>query len=116
MFDSTGAPAPTPLPIAVVTTVATRAEARAMATALVSRRLAACVQISEIESVYSWQDTLHDEAEFRLVVKTIAASYAAVEAAIRELHPYELPAIYAVAFANVDGAYADWIADGSSGR
>ena len=98
-------------PIAVVTTVASRDEARKLALALVDRKLAACAQISAIESIYPWKGVIQEEPEFRLLLKTTEARYAAIEAAIRELHPYELPAIHAFAFAHVDAAYAAWIAE-----
>jgi periplasmic divalent cation tolerance protein len=101
--------------IAVYTTVASRDDARRLARALVERRLAACAQISEIESFYSWQGAMHDEPEWRIVFKTTAERYAAVEAAIRELHPYELPAIHAVPVAQASAPYADWVEKGSTG-
>ena len=82
-----------------------------MAHALVERRLAACVQISEIESVYRWQGQVHQDPECRLVIKTTRERYAQVEQAIRELHSYELPAIHALAFAAVSAPYAQWIVD-----
>lgn len=101
-------------PIAVVTTVATREQARAMARALVERRLAACAQISEIESFYTWDGAVQHDPEFRLLFKTTADRYPAVEAAIRELHAYELPAIHAYAFEQVYAPYAEWIEENTS--
>ena len=101
--------------IAVVTTVARRDDARRMARALVERKLAACAQISGIESFYSWHGAVQDEPEWRILFKTTAGSYAAVEAAIRELHPYELPAIHAVHIEHVFAPYADWVEKGSTG-
>jgi periplasmic divalent cation tolerance protein len=95
--------------IAVVTTVGTRDEARRLARTLVERRLVACAQISEIESCYVWDGVLRDEPEFRLVLKTTDARYAALEQAIRELHPYELPAIHALPFLHIHAPYAAWI-------
>ena len=96
-------------PIAVVTTVASRDEARRLALALVERRLVACAQISAIESIYRWKGVVQEEPEFRLLLKTVEGRYAAIEAAIRDLHPYDLPAIHAFAFEHVDAAYASWI-------
>ncbi|NML13833.1 divalent-cation tolerance protein CutA [Azohydromonas caseinilytica] len=102
-------------PIAVVTTVANVEDARRLARALVERRLVACAQISQIESVYMWEGALQQEGEYRLVCKTVASRYAAVEEAIRELHPYTLPAIYGVALERVHGPYADWVGEYSGG-
>jgi periplasmic divalent cation tolerance protein len=102
------------LPLLVFTTVATAEQARALARALVERRLAACVQISAIDSVYRWQGALHEDGEFRLLFKTSAARAPALMAAIRELHPYELPALHAVATMLADPAYADWVEESCS--
>jgi periplasmic divalent cation tolerance protein len=95
--------------IAVVTTVGNREEARQLARTLVERKLAACAQISEIESIYRWKDAVQQEPEFRLLFKTTTERYADVERAIREVHSYELPAIHALAFEHVFPAYATWI-------
>ena len=97
-------------PIAVVTTVASPAEAQRLAQALVQRRLAACAQVSQIQSVYRWQGEVHNEPECRVVIKTTRERYAQVEQAIRELHSYELPAIHALAFEAVYAPYGEWIA------
>ena len=103
-------------PIAVFTTVASLDAARAMSSALVERRLAACVQISEIESHYRWKEAVHQEKEYRLLVKTTRDRYDAVEQAIRELHTYELPAIHALVLDPVFAPYADWVAENSRGQ
>ena len=100
--------------LAVHTTVASVDAARRMARTLVERRLAACVQIEAIESFYAWQGKIANEPEFRLVCKSTEARVATLEAAIRELHDYDLPAIHAVALEHVDPAYARWVEEGST--
>jgi periplasmic divalent cation tolerance protein len=97
--------------VAILTTIDSAERAQAIAGALVERKLAACVQISEVESVYSWKGTVQREREFRIMAKTLAGRYADAEAAIRELHTYELPAIYAVPVTEVFAPYADWVAE-----
>ena len=94
---------------AVVTTVGTQADAQRIAQALVERRLVACAQISAIESVYRWDGHVVHEPEWRLLLKTRAALVDAVMQALRELHPYELPALHALALGDVDAAYGAWI-------
>lgn len=95
--------------LAVFTTTASREDARRIASALVERGLVACAQLSDIESVYRWKGSLQQEPECRLMLKTTAARYAAVEAAIRELHAYELPAVFAVPVTQAFGSYAAWV-------
>jgi periplasmic divalent cation tolerance protein len=102
--------------IAVVTTIDGLAEAQSMARALVERKLAACAQISEIESFYAWNGVVQNEKEFRVLFKTTSESYQSVEDAIRELHSYELPAIHAFAFEYVYAPYAAWIESNSVGK
>ncbi len=95
--------------IAVVTTVGSLEEARTIATALVERRLAACAQISQIESVYRWKGEIQHDPEFRVLFKTTAAHYQDVEEAIRSMHSYELPAIHAFAIEHVYAPYGAWV-------
>ncbi|WP_066381828.1 divalent-cation tolerance protein CutA [Anabaena sp. CA = ATCC 33047] len=102
--------------IAVVTTIGSLAEAQHIARTLVEQKLAACAQISEIESFYVWNDAVHNEKEFRILFKTTDANYQAVEDAIRKLHSYELPAIHAFALEHIYAPYAAWIESNSSGQ
>jgi periplasmic divalent cation tolerance protein len=93
----------------VVTTVGDRDEAGRLARALVERGLAACAQISSIESVYAWQGRVEQGAEFRILFKVAMAAYDAVEEAIRELHSYELPAIHAIPVERAWEPYRAWV-------
>jgi len=96
--------------IAVVTTTATREDAERIARALVEQRLAACVQLSAIDSVYRWEGRVQQEPEVRLIVKTVAARRAEVERTVRALHPYALPQIVTIAIDHLTPDYADWLA------
>jgi len=68
-----------------------------VANRLVERRVAACVNVlAPCTSVYRWQGKLEAASEIPILIKTTAARYPALEQALRELHPYELPEIVAV--------------------
>lgn len=95
--------------LTVFTTVANQADADALARAAVEQRLAACVQTETIRSTYHWQGRVACDDEVRLMFKTNHARYAALEALLRELHPYELPAIFALPVAEASDRYADWV-------
>lgn len=102
--------------LVVFTTLPNADSARAMARMLVERHLVACAQVEGIESFYRWEGVVQHEPEHRLMLKTTANRYPAVEAAIREQHPYELPAIYAVPVTQAFQPYANWVADNSQTR
>jgi len=94
----------------VLTTTPDRGVAQNIARALIERRLAACVNIlAECESVYRWRGRIETASEVPLMIKTRAAIYDDVEAAIRSLHPYELPEIIAVSVERGLPAYLEWV-------
>ena len=93
----------------VLTTLVTQSDAQALARAMVEQRLAACAQISPIESIYRWQGAVRQEPEWRLLLKTTAARYPALQAALRERHPYELPAIVALPCSHALAEFAEWV-------
>ena len=97
------------LPLLVVTTVATHEQALRLAREMVERRLAACAQITAIDRIYRWQGAVEHEGEFRLLLKTHADGYAALEAALRAQHPYALPAIHAISTVQAYAPYAEWV-------
>lgn len=95
----------------VITNLPERGAAEKLADALVAKRLAACVNIlAPCRSVYRWQGAVQHDEEHPVLIKTTRAAYAALEAQIRALHPYELPEIVAVPIERGLPAYLDWVA------
>lgn len=96
--------------IVVLTNVPDRAVALELARELIARRLAACVNVlAECTSVYRWQGKVDNATEVPVLIKTRAALYPEVEAAISELHPYELPEIIAVPVSSGLAGYLHWV-------
>lgn len=96
-------------PVLVVSTVGSEPDARRIAQALVEQRLAACVQIDAIHSVYRWQGVVESAAEWRLSCKTWPDRASDLATALRTMHPYELPAIHTLATLDADPGTADWV-------
>ena len=95
----------------VITNLPDRASAERIAAALIERRVAACVNLmAPCRSVYPWQGRVEHADEHPLFAKTSADRYDALERAIRELHPYELPEIIAVRVEAGLPAYLEWVA------
>ena len=98
----------------VTTSVANPEDGRAIACALVERKLAACVQIMPVRSIYRWDGAVEDAQEHLLVCKIRQADFAMVEAAISALHPYDVPEIVAVSATNISDAYAAWLMEATA--
>jgi len=96
--------------IQVLTTVGSVQEAEKISSALLEKRLAACVQIvGPIASRYRWQGELEQAQEWQCLAKTEAALYERVERAIRSAHPYEEPEILAIPVLAGSKSYLEWI-------
>ncbi|HYO25860.1 MAG TPA: divalent-cation tolerance protein CutA [Lacipirellulaceae bacterium] len=99
----------------ISTAMGSRDEAARLATAMVERRLAACVQVAgPVQSTYRWQRTLERAEEWLCLIKTTAERYPEVEAAIRELHTYDCPEIVATPIACGSAEYLAWVAEQAS--
>lgn len=95
-----------------LTTCPDRETAEGLAASLVADRLAACVSIIPgVTSVYRWKGEVHKDEEFILLIKTRTEVYDALEEAIRERHPYELPEIIAIPIEMGLQPYLSWIDD-----
>jgi periplasmic divalent cation tolerance protein len=96
--------------VQVLTTAGSEEEAARIAEVLVARRLAACVQVvGPVVSRYRWRGKIEEEREWQCLAKTTRAAYAAVEAAIREVHSYDEPEIVATPIVAGSPGYLAWI-------
>ncbi len=96
--------------VQVVTTTSSREEADRLAGQLVARRLAACVQVlGPITSTYHWQGKIESGQEWLCVAKSLRSDYGNIEAAIRELHSYDVPEVLAFEAVEASPDYAQWL-------
>ena len=93
----------------IMTTVADEPTAAKIGRALVEQRLAACVQRLPIASCYRWDGEVTEDTERLLLVKTANDRVDAAMAAIKRLHPYDLPEIVVLPAAGGLDAYLRWV-------
>jgi len=97
--------------ILMVTTVGDEEQGNLIASELVIRRHAACVNmLPGVKSVYRWKGNICRDGEFLLIIKTMEAEYEAVTSTIQELHSYELPEILAFNITKGESGFLEWIA------
>jgi periplasmic divalent cation tolerance protein len=95
----------------VLTTCGTKDEAEDIAWALVERKLAACVNIVPLTSIYRWKDDIESNPEHLLMIKTTAAAFERVRDVIKELNSYELPECIQLSIESGSEVYLKWIGE-----
>ncbi len=101
----------------VITNVPDRPTAERIAASLVTAGVAACVNVqAECTSIYQWQGKLEHTSEVALFIKTARAAYPRLEKLLRELHPYDLPEIIALAVSAGLPEYLNWVVQETQAR
>ncbi len=93
----------------VLVTCTNESDARTLASELVRKKLAACVQIHPVTSIYTWEGNIHTDPEYRLIIKTRDHLYHDLEKQILTLHDYEVPQIIQVPIEKGLTSYLNWI-------
>jgi periplasmic divalent cation tolerance protein len=96
-------------------TAGSKEEADKITRGLVESKLAFCVStLPKVQSTYYWEDKIHVDEEFLLIVKTRQDKYEALETWVKNNHSYEVPEIIALPIEQGLPAYLngidDWIA------
>jgi periplasmic divalent cation tolerance protein len=100
------------VPVLATTTTAKAEDAGKIATQLVERKLAACVQIVEpITSVYRWQGKIESEQEILLLIKSTQDLIPDIAELLDEIHPYEVPELIATLIIGGSTSYLSWLED-----
>lgn len=94
----------------LLVTAPTMDEAARLGRALVEERLAACANIVPgLRSIYRWQDSVQDDAEVLLIIKTTAAFEARVTERVLALHSYDTPEVLVLPVVGGAEPYLNWL-------
>ena len=94
--------------IQIFTTTKKKEDAEKIARTLVEKRLAGCIQILPITSIYRWRG-IEREEEWLCLIKSKKTLYEELEKTIKEIHPYEIPEIIAVPIIAGSDDYLKWL-------
>jgi periplasmic divalent cation tolerance protein len=95
--------------IFIYTTFPTKKEAKAIAEELVTKKLAACVNIFPIHSVYQWEGKVQKSAEYGAIIKTKRQQFNAIKQCIVSCHSYKTPCIVEVSLGRAFKPYLEWV-------
>lgn len=93
----------------IITSYADEDNGKKIIDALLSERLAACVQVMPIQSYYHWQGKIANDDEKLLLIKTKSSLYTKVEKAILAHHAYELPEVIQLPISVGFSGYLNWL-------
>ncbi len=97
-------------PIVVYTSCDDRSVCERIARFVLEKRLAACAQVmAPMTSFYWWNNEIAQDEEYLLTLKSHRHLFDQLAAAVRSIHPYEVPEIIATEIAAVDSGYAAWM-------
>lgn len=96
--------------IVVLSTVSDRESANRIARALVSEKLAACVNvIPGVTSFYEWDGSIQEENEIIILMKSESSAFEKLKKRILDLHPYELPELVTLDISGGLPEYLEWV-------
>jgi periplasmic divalent cation tolerance protein len=85
-----------------------------IANKLVKSRIAACVNITKVSSVYAWQGKIENANEYLAVFKTTQKNKARLKAEIKKTHPYKVPEIAELNVGDINKPYLQWLVDSTN--
>jgi len=101
--------------IVIVSTYPDKKSISQVAHVVVQRKLAACVNYTKINSIYSWKGKIEDAGEFLALFKTTAKSKQKLKEEIAKSHPYQVPEIVELKMDDVSVPYMRWLDESTLG-
>lgn len=93
----------------VLVTAGSVEQAEAIAQSLIAQKLAACVNLFPVDSLYLWQGAVNRDREYQLIIKTDLAKFDELAKQIKTLHSYEVPEIIALPIVAGSQSYLGWL-------
>jgi len=93
----------------VYVTASSDSEAKHITKNLLSQRLAACVNLLPVTSMYEWEGKMEESSEILMMIKTKSSLVPALTAAVQQLHSYGVPEVISVPVEQGSRQYLDWV-------
>ncbi len=81
---------------------------------LVKNKIIACVNISKIDSVYSWNGKIQNSSEYIAIFKTTTKNKTKLKTIIAETHPYDVPEIVEIDVTSINKSYLNWLIESTN--
>lgn len=101
-------------PIIIVSTYPNKKSITKIANELVQNKIAACVNITKISSIYSWQGKIENASEYLALFKTTQKNKKILKEKIKETHPYQVPEIAEINITSINTSYLKWLVESTA--
>ena len=101
-------------PVIIVSTFPNKQSVTSIAKKLVKKKLAACVNITNISSVYAWKGKIENQSEYLALFKTSKNNKSKLKKELQKLHPYDIPEIAEINVDSINQPYLKWLVDSTS--
>ena len=101
-------------PIIIVSTYPNKKSITKIANELVQNKIAACVNITKISSIYSWQGKIENASEYLALFKTTQKNKKSLKEKIKASHPYDIPEIAEINIMSINKSYLKWLVESTT--
>ena len=101
-------------PVLIISTYPNKKSILKISNDLVKTKIVACVNISKINSVYSWNNKIQHSSEYTAIFKTIAKNKIKLKKKIVETHPYDVPEIVEIDVTSINKSYLNWLTESTN--
>lgn len=101
-------------PIIIISTYPNKPSITKIANELVKNKIAACVNITKISSIYSWQGKIRNTSEYLALFKTTQKNKKYLKEKIKATHPYEVPEIAEINITSINKSYLKWLVESTT--
>ena len=101
-------------PVIIVSTFPNKQSVTSIAKKLVKQKLAACVNITNISSIYAWKGKIENQSEYLALFKTSKKNQSKLKKELQKLHPYDIPEIAEINVDSINQSYLKWLVDSTS--
>ncbi|MCS5531087.1 MAG: divalent-cation tolerance protein CutA [Candidatus Nitrosopelagicus sp.] len=98
-------------PVIIVSTFPSKQSVTSIAKLLVKKKLVACVNITKISSVYTWEEKIENRDEYLALFKTTKKNQSILKKELKKLHPYDVPEIVEINPISMNKPYLKWLVD-----
>lgn len=96
-------------PVIIISTYPDKKSISKIAKEFVKNKTVACVNISKISSIYSWNDKIENTSEYLAIFKTITKNKKLLKQKIKDTHPYDVPEIAEIDITSINKSYLNWL-------